>query len=82
MYSGYINSALGHMNSEDIDARSALEEVELEAIDRLAIADAARDEIQVIVAAPELEAPLPEGQIALKFGVMSLTAQFSNLQQW
>jgi ABC-type glycerol-3-phosphate transport system substrate-binding protein len=73
--------AIEAMNESGIDARTALENIEAEALARLETADERRS-IPITVAAPELAPELAPGEIALKFGVSAPVMPFPNEDAW
>ncbi|MFN8373598.1 MAG: extracellular solute-binding protein [Anaerolineae bacterium] len=79
-YGSYVQAALSLMQSDGVDAQSALQEYEAQAVSDLATADASTT--QVIVAAPEAEVVLAAGEIALNFGMQGIGFAQGNQEAW
>ena len=83
IYSGYINNAITQMLTDNVDARTALDEVELTALDSLEIAQARADEDEVIaVATPPPTTELGAGEVEINFGINSLLPTLQNEEVW
>ncbi len=80
-YSDYVNSALNLMSSQSLDAHTALQQAEAQAISDLQTASDRRSSVNVVVATPPPPVVLQPGEIALNFGIQGgpVTA---NLDQW
>ncbi len=77
----YIVNAINRMNSDGLDAYSILQEVEAEILDNLRLAEERRTDMNVFVNNPPLSEVAP-GEIALKFGLVSIVAQVPNQDRW
>lgn len=66
-----IERAIENMNANDIDARTALNELEMDVLNRLQAGDARRAQ-SIVVEAPPAEVVLAPGEISLNFGVGSV----------
>lgn len=82
LFSEYLNVALNKMESHGIDARTALLETELEAVNNLAAAEQKRNEITVSVATPVPQVVLGAGEVALNFGLTSFVSPLPNQDLW
>ncbi|MBN1287208.1 MAG: extracellular solute-binding protein [Anaerolineae bacterium] len=80
-YSDYLALAVTKMRT-GLDARTALQEVELEAVENLRTAEARRDNAVIAVATPMPTPDLAAGRIAIKFGYQSLTSPLPNQDLW
>ncbi len=78
----YLDIALEKMQTDGIDAATALQEVELQAITNLDTALAARGTTQINVATPVPEVILAPGEVALKFGISSFVSPLPNQTEW
>ncbi len=78
----YMSRAFTLMQQQGLDARSALQEVEAEALNNLNIAAAARNEAPVVVATPVPDVVLRPGEIMLKFGMTSFITPLPNQADW
>lgn len=81
-YSDYLNVAINRMNEKNLDARSALQEVETEAFSNLETAAAKHDTTTVMVATPVPTPSFSANQIVLKFGLNLFTSPIPNRDQW
>lgn len=81
-FSRYLEDAVSKMVLLGLDARTALDEVELEILDRLAVADSRRDSVQFIVEPPPPPIVLAPGEIRLSFGVSSFITPLPNEDAW
>ncbi len=81
-YATYVNSALGLMSGQGMDAHSALQQAEAQAASDLQTASDRRASVSVIVATPPPPVVLQPGEIALNFGIQSNIQPFPNLDQW
>lgn len=80
-FSEYLDQAVEMMVSDGVDARTALDELELTALDRLAAASARAGTDSITVTTP-LPDTLPPGEIALKFGISTFISPLPNQEQW
>ena len=81
-YVDYIVAAYALMENEGLDAQSALQQMEADAITNLEIAAAARENTAIVVATPIPEVVLAPDEIALDFGVASFINPLPNQQLW
>lgn len=82
LFSGYLNTAFNQMQEENINAATALQNAEVEALDALAYADAQRGQTIIAVAPPPTLAPLAPGQIEITFGIQSFINPLPNADDW
>lgn len=80
-YSDYLALAVTKMRL-GMDARTALQEVELEAVENLRFAEARRDTAVIAVATPMATTDLAAGEISINFGYQSFISPLSNQEQW
>jgi ABC-type glycerol-3-phosphate transport system substrate-binding protein len=78
----YVGAAVEAMQSNDLDAASALQQAEAQAIDNLNRASELRSEMVVAVATPVPQTALAPGEIELNFGVASFTVPLPNEDRW
>lgn len=78
----YIRATVDKMQSDDLDAATALLQAEAQAIDNLNRAAAMRSELVVTVATPKPQTSLAPGEIELNFGVVSFTMPMPNEDRW
>ncbi|GAB4518672.1 MAG: hypothetical protein OHK0046_26580 [Anaerolineae bacterium] len=76
-----VQEALNRMIADNIDARTALNAVEAEVVERLQAADARFGTEQITIQQPE-EIVLAPGEIAINFGVSSLISPLLTQEQW
>jgi ABC-type glycerol-3-phosphate transport system substrate-binding protein len=82
-FSGYISRALEEkMRTENMDAQTALQEMEQQAITDLQTAEERRGASPIFVATPVPTPVLAQNEIALKFGVNMFTSQIPNEEGW
>jgi len=81
-FSEYLNQALEHMAQANVDAYTALQDMEDKALARLETASARRDATQIVVQTPLPAAALAPGEIALTFGISSFISPLPNQEQW
>jgi ABC-type glycerol-3-phosphate transport system substrate-binding protein len=81
-FSEYLNQAVSIMVQDGVDASTALQEVEDTALARLDTASARRETTQIVVETPLPTSELPNGEIALKFGISSFISPLPNQAQW
>lgn len=81
-FAEYLSQAVSIMVQDNVDAATALQEVEDTALARLDTASARRDKTQIVVETPLPAAPLADGEIALKFGISSFISPLPNQAQW
>lgn len=80
MFFDYVDAALDLMESDALDAASALREVQAQAVGD--VQTAASTDAAVIVATPVPEVILAPGEISLNFGMVSFIRGFSGDNQW
>ncbi len=81
-YGDYIVKALAQMNKDNIDARTALQNVEVLAVSNQKAAADKRTNLIVNVATPIPETILDAGKVSLKFGMLSFVTPMPNKAQW
>ncbi|MBI1256511.1 MAG: extracellular solute-binding protein [Chloroflexi bacterium] len=81
-YADYVNSALSAMTSDSIDAHTALQEEEAQAVTDLQTAADRKSSVSVVVATPPPPVVLAPGKIALNFGSQSFGPQIPNEDRW
>ncbi len=81
-FSEYLGLAIQQMVQNNVDARTALQTVEDNALTRLDTSSARRDTTQITVQTPLPTANLAPGEIALKFGISSMMSPLPNQDQW
>jgi ABC-type glycerol-3-phosphate transport system substrate-binding protein len=81
-YADYLLPALDTMVTESIDAQTALNEAEALVVANLQAADERRANLTLSVSPPPQAAPLPEGEIALRFGIMAFVSSLPNEDAW
>lgn len=77
-----LNTAITKMTQNDLDARTALEETEQAAYDRLQIADDRSIDLVITVATPPPLVPIAEGEVLINFGILSFLPQLPNQERW
>ncbi|HEX2908799.1 MAG TPA: extracellular solute-binding protein [Phototrophicaceae bacterium] len=82
MYSDYVNLAAQKISSGEMDAVSALQEAEKEAVEAQDTALARLDTGTVLVATPQPTPVMAEGQIVLKFGLNLMTSNTASTEEW
>lgn len=81
-FSQYITTTLHQMNQQQVlDSRPILEELELEARNNLAVAEARRNAAPIVVQ-NIADIPLAPGEISLNFGITSFTNPLPNEAAW
>jgi ABC-type glycerol-3-phosphate transport system substrate-binding protein len=81
-FSEYLRQAIDHMVQDQVDANTALQDIEDAALTRLNTASERRDTTQIVVQTPLPTAELAPGEIALKFGISSFMSPLTNQDQW
>jgi ABC-type glycerol-3-phosphate transport system substrate-binding protein len=81
-FTNYLTQALSAMQSEGLDARSALNEAEASAVTNLQTAAERSATTTVIVATPPPDVVLSEGEVSLKFGLTMFVTPLPNRDQW
>ncbi|MEP7290305.1 MAG: extracellular solute-binding protein [Chloroflexota bacterium] len=83
-FSDYINSALNSMNpdGDNLDAFSALQQAENDAITNLQTAAERRETANVFVAGPTPTPVLNAGEVSIKFSIGSNISPLPNREQW
>lgn len=80
LFTDYMNVAIETMGS--VDAQTALQEVEAQAIANLRTASERRQTLVITVATPMPDVVLNPGEIALNFGMTSFISPLPNQEQW
>jgi ABC-type glycerol-3-phosphate transport system substrate-binding protein len=81
-YGAYLELAVAKVADDGIDPATALQEVEVDILDRLAIADERGQDMSIIVATPPPDIIVNEGEISLEFGVSGFTQNIPNEEAW
>jgi ABC-type glycerol-3-phosphate transport system substrate-binding protein len=81
-FSEYLDQAVTYMVQNQVDAHTALQAMEDQALARLDTASARRDSPPIVVQTPVPPVVLAPGEIALKFGISSLISPLPNQDQW
>lgn len=81
-YGEYIAGALNSMESDGLDAATALQDAENSVIANLQTAANQRDTTTVLVATPPPAVVLGEGEVSLNFGFTSFIQPLANEEQW
>lgn len=82
LYATHITDALGQMKEQDYDAQTALNEEEADIVANRATAAERIGTVTVSVAEPEVAVVVPEGEVALKFGVVGFFGGLPNQEEW
>lgn len=77
-----LSAALTKMKEEGVDAKTALEAIEAQAVQDLTAADAKKGTVAIEVATPPPPVVLAPGEIAIKFGVESFQGGLPNQEAW
>lgn len=77
----HIIWGINRMNEESLDARSVLQEAEINILDNLRLTEERRSGLNIIVDNPAVSEVAPS-EIALKFGLVSIVAQVPNQDRW
>lgn len=81
LYISYINRAFSKMNSDGLDAQAALQEVEIEALDSIQLAQERVGTFEISVQTPEVATVTGDGVI-LSFGIQSFANPLPNQDNW
>src|SRR5262249_16828252 len=81
-FGDYVEEAASRINSENIDAHSALQEMESLAVANQGAAADKQSNLQVMVATPVPQTVLAPGKVTLKFGMLSFVSPLPNREQW
>jgi ABC-type glycerol-3-phosphate transport system substrate-binding protein len=81
-YREYVENAVSAMNDDGVDALTALQEAETQAVQNLQTAESRRPDTVVFVATPIATPILNTGEISLKFGLTSFFTPFPNREAW
>jgi ABC-type glycerol-3-phosphate transport system substrate-binding protein len=81
-FGDYLAKAIATMNKENVDAHTALQEVEAQATSNMQAAANKHDNLVVNVATPVPETAVASGKISLKFGMLSFVNPLPNKDQW
>ncbi len=82
-YADYVSNALDAMsNDTSLDAHTALQSAEAQAVTDLQTAANRRSSVSVVVATPVPPVVLAPGEVALKFGMQSFGPNIANEDRW
>jgi multiple sugar transport system substrate-binding protein len=81
-FSNYLSAAVAALSGGGVDALTALQTVEADAVVHLQAADAARGQVAVAVATPVPTPVLQAGEIVLNFGVSQGNLIVANKDAW
>jgi ABC-type glycerol-3-phosphate transport system substrate-binding protein len=81
-FSKYLEDGVTRMVTMRVNAREALDETELEVVDRLQFADNRHDSVDFIVELPPPPIELAPGEIRIYFGVTAFITPLPNIEQW
>jgi len=81
-YGAYITQALTKMISDNLDARTALQNAEVLAVTNQKAAADKHTNLIVSVATPIPQTVLGEGKVSLKFGMLSMVSPMPNRELW
>ncbi len=81
-FGDYVAAAILQMNSENIDAKTALQNAEILAVTNQKAAVDKHSNLVINVATPIPETILSGGEISLKFGMLSFATPLPNRAQW
>jgi ABC-type glycerol-3-phosphate transport system substrate-binding protein len=81
-FTEYLTLALTLMTTEGLDARSALDQVEIQALERLQAASERFGDDTILVDVPFGITDLSEGEVLLNFGIQTRFQQLSNEADW
>jgi len=81
-YADYALNALSLMQSSGLDARSALQQVEVTAVTNLQAAADKRDTTTIMVSTPIPEVAMQPGEVTLNFGFLSFVRPTPNQELW
>ena len=81
-FSNYVGYALSQMREQSVDAVTALQTAEAQAINNLQLAADQRDDTSIVVATPIPAPVLQPGEIALDFGILSYIMPMPNRDLW
>ncbi|MBI1281960.1 MAG: extracellular solute-binding protein [Anaerolineaceae bacterium] len=81
-YSAYITQALAKMVSDNLDARTALQNAEVLAVTNQKAAADKHTNLIVSVATPIPQTVLGQGEVSLKFGMLSMVSPMPNRDLW
>ncbi len=82
LFASFIEVALEKMQADGVDAQIALQDTEVEALERLQAADERATTAFVSVATPIPDAQLSGGEVAIKFGIVSFLPEIPNRERW
>ncbi|MEO8609576.1 MAG: hypothetical protein ABI690_16915 [Chloroflexota bacterium] len=81
-FGDYLNEVITRMNSQNLDAHTALQDVESVAVSNQQAAVDKHDNLTVNVATPVPDVALNGGEVNLKFGMLSFVTPLPNKDQW
>lgn len=82
LFASILDSAVNSMNTNGLTARQALDEATATLLDFQEVVLARRETAIIEVTPPPVDAPLAEGEIALKFGIQGFVEPLPNQEQW
>lgn len=84
LFASYITDALIKMGTDNVDARTALQEVQIDAVNAIQMgADRRADTvINVATPPPDIAAAAPAGEVAFRFGIQGFGAGIPNQNEW
>lgn len=81
-YGAFLDVAVNKVADDGIEPATALQEIEVEVLDRLVIADERGQDMSIIVATPPPDLIISEGEISLEFGISGFTNNIPNEEAW
>ncbi|MGB1285284.1 MAG: hypothetical protein ACPG7F_02025 [Aggregatilineales bacterium] len=81
LFGNYLSSALNSMRNDGLDAQTALQDVEIAALDGLAIADARRGTFDITITNIDPDAIVATGTV-INFGISNNFPNLPNEAQW
>ena len=81
-FGDYLREVITRMNTQNLDAHTALQDVETVAVSNLQAAADKHDNLTVNVATPVPDVALNSGEVNLKFGMLSFVTPLPNKDQW
>jgi ABC-type glycerol-3-phosphate transport system substrate-binding protein len=82
LFAGRLEGVVDNMQTNGVDAMTALRDAEIEAADGLLAAAERKDTADISVIAPTPAPALNEGEIELTFGIQSFVSPFPNQEDW
>jgi multiple sugar transport system substrate-binding protein len=81
-FGDYLSEVITRMNTQNLDAHTALQDVEAVAVSNQQAAADKHNDLTVTVATPVPEVALSGGEVNLKFGMLSFVTPLPNKDQW